>query len=312
MYNTSYDLTFRTNTAFLQHEPNASGARGYAYSNILFSDSLLWTIAGSYDYSRQGPLLSRPAGHEQLQRNQLNPKTGIQAAIYDNVLIRAAIFRNSRTFSFVHRSIEPTQLAGFNQSFDDPLGTESWTYGAGLDARISKSFYAGTEFLWRQLGVPFFSIARGRWHTQNWHETLYSAYFYWLLSNEFALNSNPIVENFRSGSSSNPRVQTTTVPITLRYFGPSGIFAAAGINFVHQDVRRKGGNDGNEDFLTFDAGIGYRLPFRRGIVGLEGRNLSNEKFRYQDTNFRTFGTGAPFLTQCLPERMILLTLNVNF
>ena len=53
-----------------------------------------------------------------------------------------------------------------------------------------------------------------------------------------------------------------------------------------------------------DASIGYRLPKRFGLITLEGRNLLDHRFRYNDNDF-----GNPTL---YPERLILLRLTLAF
>jgi len=41
---------------------------------------------------------------------------------------------------------------------------------------------------------------------------------------------------------------------------------------------------GSDQFWIFDASAGYRLPKRWGIVSVEGKNLFNQSFQYQDTD----------------------------
>jgi outer membrane receptor protein involved in Fe transport len=67
--------------------------------------------------------------------------------------------------------------------------------------------------------------------------------------------------------------------------------------------------DGEDDFMLFDAAIGYRLPDRRGIISLEGRNLLDEDFSYQDDNFRTSDIRR---SEYVPARVIFGRLTLNF
>jgi outer membrane receptor protein involved in Fe transport len=41
---------------------------------------------------------------------------------------------------------------------------------------------------------------------------------------------------------------------------------------------------GSDQFWIFDASAGYRLPDRWGIVSIEGKNLFDRSFQYQDTD----------------------------
>ncbi len=55
-----------------------------------------------------------------------------------------------------NRSIEPTEVAGFNQFFDDLPGTEARRYGAGLDVRLGEALYAGGRRIKARFGSSFF------------------------------------------------------------------------------------------------------------------------------------------------------------
>lgn len=77
-----------------------------------------------------------------------------------------------------------------------------------------------------------------------------------------------------------------SVPITMRYFDPSGFFASLGATCVQQEMEDFSQED-SDTFVTVDAAIGYRLPRRLGIINLGIRNLLDEQFSFQDDSFRT-------------------------
>ena len=72
------------------------------------------------------------------------------------------------------QTIEPTQVAGFNQFFDDAEGTDTWRYGIAVDQKFSAHVYAGTEFSKRDLKVPFSVTTAGITETRkvDWDEYL--------------------------------------------------------------------------------------------------------------------------------------------
>ncbi len=72
-------------------------------------------------------------------------------------------------------------------------------------------------------------------------------------------------------------------------------FADDGTNLTSQ---------GQDSFWVADASISYRFPKRLGIITLEGRNLTNEKFRFQDTD-----PSSPIVA---PERYILLRFTLAY
>ena len=83
-----------------------------------------------------------------------------------------------------NQTIQPTQVAGFNQFFDDFNGTRAWLFGGGLDAHLAEGLNAGAEFFLRQLdetsrlNPPF---------TEDRDESLYRGYLYWAPHKEWAL-----------------------------------------------------------------------------------------------------------------------------
>ena len=72
-----------------------------------------------------------------------------------NTSIRAAAFRTLKRTLLTDQTLEPTQVAGFNQFFDDPDGTEAWRYGVGWDQKFSGNIFGGVEYAIRDLTVPF-------------------------------------------------------------------------------------------------------------------------------------------------------------
>ena len=52
------------------------------------------------------------------------------------------------------QTLEPTQVAGFNQFFDDFNLTEAWRYGGAIDQKFTSSLFGGVEFSKRDLTFP--------------------------------------------------------------------------------------------------------------------------------------------------------------
>lgn len=108
------------------------------------------------------------------------------------------------------------------------------------------------------------------------------------------------------------KVKTLSAPLAVRYFNPSGFFAGLEVTFVHQDVDRRRQStlsDGSDNFTVIDASIGYRLPKRRGIIGLEALNLLDKGFKFQDDNYRS---NEPRGSRYVPERTVLATVTLSF
>jgi len=62
-----------------------------------------------------------------------------------------------------------------------------------------------------------------------------------------------------------------------------------------------------------DAIAGYRLPGRRGLISIEGRNLLDTNYNYQDTSF---GSDRPLNVELnprfAPSRTIIARLTLSF
>ena len=111
---------------------------GFLYSYFNSPRNLLWTFGLSYDFLDE---------REATLSNALHPKVGLQWNLADPLQVRFAYLESLRPATIVDESLEPTQVAGFYQSFDDPLGSRSRHYGFGLDYYLLERLYAGLEIL---------------------------------------------------------------------------------------------------------------------------------------------------------------------
>lgn len=211
-----------------------------------------------------------------------------------------------------NRTIQPTQVAGFEQFFDDVNGTKSSIYGIGLDARLATNLYGGIETIMRDLDE-----ARQEGKTDDRDEYRYSVYLYWSPLSFLAINTGLSFDIFdRELKGFGPtQVETFSFPLTINYFHPSGIFTSAGTSIVHQYVNLPNGasprQQGTNMFAVVDAAIGYRLRERRGLVSFEARNLFNQGFNYQDESFREF-TAQQTVSAFIPERALIARLTLSF
>ncbi|HET6519060.1 MAG TPA: TonB-dependent receptor, partial [Geminicoccaceae bacterium] len=281
---------------------------GYVYANLNLPEPLIWTLGFSYDSFER----------DDLDRDEFNPKLGLQWRFAENARLRLAAVRTLKRTLAVNQTLEPTQVAGFNQLFDDFDGTIAELYGAGLDARLVDGLYGGVEVARRDLEVPTLGASGDLSRFEDWREEQYRAYLYWTPHTDWALSAELRYEEFerRNGSGLQPPIglNTLSLPLTVRYFHPSGVFAGLGATYVYQDVDRIDDprqplNEGHDDFVVVDASIGYRLPDRRGIISVDARNLLDERFFFQDNNFRATDTRiAPYV----PDASVLVRATLSF
>ncbi len=280
--------------------------RGYVYANVNIPDPVTWTVGVSYDNYDE----------EETHVDGVNPKVGVQWDITENLRLRAALTQTVKPALVANRTIEPTQVAGFNQFFDDINATESFQYGGGLDWRLTEDLSVGAEATWRHLDEPL--LFDGDVVFEDRDEQLHRAYLYWTPLPELALSGEFVYDRYKSEAGLDvnlPReVETISVPLIARYFHPSGFFAGVGATYVHQEVDRPDASlraDGTDSFFTVDAAIGWRLPNRLGIVSLEGRNLFDNEFKFQDDGFREF-RDEPSTSPYIPDRTIIGRVTLNF
>ncbi|MGH9199416.1 MAG: TonB-dependent receptor domain-containing protein, partial [Acidimicrobiia bacterium] len=146
-------------------------AYGYAYVQLL--KNMTATLGLSFDSL---------SGDEDVDKDQVNPKLGITWTPFAGTTLRAAAFRVLTRTLITDQTLEPTQVAGFNQFFDDVPLTEAWRYGGAIDQKFTSSLFGGVEFSKRELTVPILDVL-DPFNPVNrdvdWNEYLGRAYLFW-------------------------------------------------------------------------------------------------------------------------------------
>ncbi|MDR4517044.1 MAG: TonB-dependent receptor [Nitrosomonas sp.] len=320
-YNADVKLTqftefLNTNEQLITSRPGFNRKRnnGYIYTNLNFLPNMNWTFGVSYT--------SFEAGEGRYKINKPNPKFGLQWDFTQNLRLRFAWFETIKSALVTNQTLEPTQVAGFNQFFDDVNGTKAHRIGIGLDTFLNKNIYGGIEISRRELDVPNFSDAfdlkDAPVTVEQQKENLYRAYLYLIPNTNWTIKSEPQFETFDRAIIINNNlpieISTLIIPTSINYFNPSGVFAALSGAFVRQDIERFENfttekNSGISDFFMVDAVIGFRMPNRMGIISLEGKNLLNEEFSYRNINFQQSEITN---TRFTPRRTFFARLTLNF
>lgn len=273
----------------------------YFYSLFDYPENVTWTIGSSADFY----------DGEKMSRDEFNPKVGVTWKPFPDTTLRGAVFRTLYRRLHLKQTIEPTQVAGFNQFFDYPGGTRSWRYGAGVDQNFSKNIYGGVEFSGSEIDIPY--AASGQIRGSDWKEQLGRAYLYWTPHQWLALSAEYQFERFDrtpefSGEDDLVEIKTHRWPLGINFFHPLGFSSRLKITYIDQDGEfgnsLTGVVPGDDRFWVVDASIGYRLPGRWGLVTLEARNLFGEEFMFQDTD--------PANPRIYPERLIFGKFTVAF
>lgn len=230
-------------------------------------------------------------------RSRWNPKVGVTLYPSANLSFRLAYFETlggSGTRDL--EQLEPSEVGGFNQVFENFPGDRARNYGLGIDYKIAKSSYFGLEAVRRKLTRdstavdPILAIDLYTGETsqsvsaehaeQYLDEDIISGYWYQILTKRW------IASLASDWSRLNDRFYETEMRtfrnrFGVTYFDPSGFFGFSKANFRHQnrdDLERA------EEFLIVDLGLGYQLPHRHGSIRLAVENLTDRQFNYLPTS----------------------------
>jgi hypothetical protein len=289
---------------FINGKTNPEHTDAYLYSNINYPENIIWTIGASVDFF-EGSLVDR---------NQINPKFGLTWNPLSGTTVRAAIFRTLKRTLLTNQTIEPTQVAGFNQFFDDEEATDAWCYGIALDQKLSTNLYAGVEFSRRNLsaaGVTF----EGEIREPDLKEQLGRGYIYWTPHRWLSLSSEYQYERFKAPKEfmifNTSKLNTHRLLLGIGFFHPSGFSARFIPTYVAQDGDFVTGPPfalrvvpKEDQFWVFDASISYRLPKRFGLLTVEAKNLFDKPFKFQDTD--------PENPSMQPKRLVLAKITLAF
>jgi tetratricopeptide (TPR) repeat protein len=242
---------------------------------------------------------------------RLSPKLGVTATFRSKTTLRAAVF--SRLASPIGRlqTLEPTQVAGFNQFFEDVGGTRSWNYGIGVDQQFASIVFFGGSWMRRDRTIPEatcpapdpFSGCSGQPGSvvvdRTSNDDLAAVYVNVLAGKRVAISVDWDLDKraFDTTTMSplflfQDRIETQRIRPQVRVFLPIGFFASVAGSHYDQEVDQFDDLTSptritqTADFWTVDAAVGWRLPRRLGSISLEGTNLLDEQFGFYEQSLQ--------------------------
>ena len=287
----------------------------YLYSYINPVKNVTFTLGGSGDFFHTASATTS-------SKDQFNPKFGVTWNPLPNTTFRAAAFRVLKRTLITDQTLEPTQVAGFNQFYDDINATDSWRYGGAIDQKFSSTVFGGVEFSKRDVNIPFQSIDSVTGISQisrgNGDEQLGRTYLFWTPQPWLALNAEYQNERFKNGeallaSSAYKKLTTNRLSLGLKLFHQSGLSASLKGTYFDQngDFIPRGlacCEHGEDNFWIVDAAISYRLPKRYGFIKIGASNLFDQNFNYFDTN-RGVTNRNPLI---IPDRVFFGSITLAF
>jgi len=289
--------------------PGTYYENAYLYGHLRDATGRLRVQLGaSFDSFRQG----------ELDYGIVSPKLGVIWTPTVQTTIRTAAFRAAKRSFIAGHTIEPTQVAGFNQFFDDPDGATSWRYGAGLDQVLPFGIRVGVEHTERSIETPKLLIY------STWHEQQERLYFYWLITRlpearASASWSAALSAEYQEEQLERPEEDTGfegIVSLRTRYL-PVGIVLFPGrgtslqVRTTHVTQKGRLQQDVGttafpveSNFWVTDIAMGHRFPGIRGEFSVGVSNLFDRQFAYVDPD-----AASPRLAR---ERMAFARLTVQF
>ena len=240
--------------------------------------------------------------------SMLLPRLGLNWQVNARHQMRAAAYRtlSSITTASLYRTLEPSQIAGFNQIFDERPHTGSDNYGLALDSRLSADFDAGVEVHYHDAGTPLTFSDETQDPAVRFVQDIQSEtqsgslYLNWRPAPRWGLGLRYVLEDY-SQDSDNQRagvdvlaldgvleLKTQRLPLTLSWFHPSGL--TLGIDISWHDQKGRFITDepgaiieaGRDDFWLTDLNAAWRLPKRAGSLSFGVKNLFDRAFRFED------------------------------
>jgi tetratricopeptide (TPR) repeat protein len=234
-----------------------------------------------------------------MTRNRLSPKLGLIWSPSDGTTVRAAAFSSVKRPFIASQTIEPTQVAGFNQFFTgfdrfygDIDGTVSQRVCLAIDQKFSYTTFAGAEITARKLDVP--SLAQDRDFT--WKEKTARLYAYkafgpfdrssvmagWQVATSIDYEYERIERpQILTGPEGILKLTTQRVPLALKLFNANGLSIGASTAYVRQQGSFSV-DEGLPEFSKREAAwitdiyLDYRLPQRMGILSIGAKNVFDQ------------------------------------
>ncbi len=250
-----------------------------------------------------------------------NPKLGAFISPLPGTTVRIAVLQTTRRQTISNETLEPTQVAGFNQFWDDPIGSTTLQRGAGVDQRLGQRTYVGAEYIDRETEAPLFLLPGVSFFTIT--DKLARAYLYhviptvrrtgpfrgWSLALSAEYSYDEIEQPEDSTLDGVVNLYTRTVPLAVTVFPNNGLSFRFGATYIHRTGLLQvfpgfGRFDAENSGWFGDVELAYRLPNRHGRISVGIRNVFDEPIRIIDSN--SAALAVP------PEQVVFARISLTF
>lgn len=280
---------------------NVNESRSYLYSSFSLAEPLLLTLGYAHETYKSN----------NLDVSENNPKVGVSWSPAKSTTLRLAYLKTLTKSDVGFTTLEPTTVAGFNQFYDDQVGSLATQKSFAIDYRISPSLVIGLEATKRELDVPIVNSGTVTYH--DFRDDTGVAYAYWIVNDAVVVNISALYENLVRGSFTGnllfENVKTRKYPLAVNVFHNDTTSSRFLATYIQQegifvDQASKNGIPGKDSFWHLDYALNYRLQGRRGLFSLGVKNLLDEQFFYEETD-RNMPTVAP-------DRTVFMNINLSF
>jgi len=274
-----FDLTVPSNIQ-IKHD------NAYLYVPFKYNDSNSFTFGLSYDAIKQPTNVNKSA---------INPKFGF-INTSKSTTFRLAAFRTLKRPILSEQTLEPTNIAGFNQFFDESNGVIAERYGIGLDELLNRKTRIGIELTHRNI-IKYFTINITTLAQKRIKEYLHKSYINYTPNEHLALFFELIYDSFESEydtSKTNTKtpvtLKTFSIPIGVKYFYKSWLSITLNTTFVNQDVsfsvQNSPLNKFSDSFVVTNLILDFKYNAKiKLLFGVS--NVFNEKFQYHNNQSET-------------------------
>jgi hypothetical protein len=287
----------------------------YVYSRYRPRPSLLLETGLGYDDQVLESSVT-PDYHQHL----LSPKLGLRWQALPGGELRLAVFRGVNRFALNGATLEPTQVAGFGEYYNDGPGTRADRAGLGWAQHLADGWAWGLELSGRKLRLPVPD------KSEFWYERDSRAWISRALSRADLAHLLPGWEGAISlaydgqGYTRNGLVtgleqireyRPQHLRLSGRLFDGKGWGLDLGLTWVRATGRQETTFAFpqvevpiRDNFVVADAAVNYKLPGRTGELSLGVLNLGDARFNYLEMD--------PTSPNFAPERYLYAKLHLAF
>jgi tetratricopeptide (TPR) repeat protein len=294
----------------------------YAYHHWEIIDSLVLIGGVVYDVLRYPANFRRPPlNTDESHQSQVSPKAAMLWDITPNLRVRAAYAQGIGGVSYDESvRLEPTQLAGFSQSFRS-LISESLVgsveaprheiIGSAIDLRPWTNAWLSLqgdilqERVDREIGIFNYNFSDSPPATPastseqlDYHEFNARVIFNQIIGSEWSLEAqyqftrSELDRTLPDIAATAGYARTSLADADLHQFGlaatwqhPSGFFARGDFREMLQRLGDSSAQPRGDDFPLLNLFLGYRFPRRRGELTLGIMNLCDQDYHFSPLNY---------------------------